>query len=147
MNCGGLSDRYDLAIPDHQYIRPPTYLILPLLPPPDPLSTTTVAMADNRPPTENQLAKRLPGVTAYVTGHTADGKSELHSKRPVAWDIHDEDQLCMSVAWTASFPPVSRLYFPAWGLYQPNTVRNRTSTPTPMSPPTTPRWPRAPSAS
>ncbi|KAL8397247.1 hypothetical protein RB594_004098 [Gaeumannomyces avenae] len=61
---------------------------------------------DSRPPTQNQLAKDLPGPTTYLTGHDAAGKAVVHSRRPVKWTAYDSDQVAMSVAYTtSSFPP------------------------------------------
>ncbi|KJR83662.1 Cupin domain protein [Sporothrix schenckii 1099-18] len=58
-----------------------------------------------RPPTENQLAKDLPGPTVFVTGHADDGTAVLHSRRPVKWATYEEGEMQMSVGWTtASFP-------------------------------------------
>jgi hypothetical protein len=72
-------------------------------------------MADDRPPTRNQLSLHLPGPTVYLTGHsqtvvpTAHSPTTtavLHSRLPVIWSNYDNDLLAMSVAYTASFPAV-----------------------------------------
>ncbi|KAK4635542.1 Oryzines biosynthesis cluster protein J, partial [Fulvia fulva] len=61
-------------------------------------------MADDRKPTNNQLAVDLPGPTAYWTGHNETGKAIVHSKHPVDWVKYDDDALAMSVAFTTTFP-------------------------------------------
>jgi hypothetical protein len=61
-------------------------------------------MADSRKPTPGQLSTDLPGPTAYLTGHNAEGKAIIHSKRPVEWAAYDDDKLAMRPAYTTSFP-------------------------------------------
>ncbi|KLU91625.1 cupin domain-containing protein [Magnaporthiopsis poae ATCC 64411] len=56
---------------------------------------------DSRPPTENQLAKELPGPTTYLTGHDASGKAVVHSRRPVKWTSYDSG----NIGITSQFPP------------------------------------------
>jgi hypothetical protein len=61
-------------------------------------------MADSRKPTPGQLSTDLPGPIAYLTGHNAEGKAIIHSKRPVEWAAYDDDKLAMRPAYTTSFP-------------------------------------------
>lgn len=61
-------------------------------------------MADSRKPTSGQLATDLPGPTAYLTGHNADGKAIVHSRNPVEWVSYDEGKLAMRPAYTTTFP-------------------------------------------
>lgn len=62
-------------------------------------------MADERKPTTNQIATKLPGPTCYWTGHNdSNGKAVVHSRHPVNWQTYDEDKLEMSVAYTTKFP-------------------------------------------
>lgn len=63
-------------------------------------------MADDHPPTRNQLSLNLPSPTVYLTGHSQTTTAVLHSRLPVIWSNYDNDLLAMSVAYTASFPAV-----------------------------------------
>ena len=61
-------------------------------------------MGDARKPTSGQLSTDLPGPTAYLTGHNADGKAIIHSKNPVEWKTYDDGLLAMQPAFTTTFP-------------------------------------------
>lgn len=61
-------------------------------------------MSDPRAPNNGQLSKKLPGVTTFVTGHTADGKAVVEAKRPGSWLPYDEDRMAFMQVYTSSFP-------------------------------------------
>ncbi|KAK3052166.1 hypothetical protein LTR09_006758 [Extremus antarcticus] len=61
-------------------------------------------MADSRKPTSGQLSTDLPGPTAFLTGHNADGQAIIHSTRPVEWVSYDEGKFAMRPAYTTTFP-------------------------------------------
>lgn len=64
--------------------------------------------AQSRPPTEGQLAKELPGLTAYLTGHdSSTGATTILEKRPGKWQSIDGGGMAFSVAFTTSEFPVS----------------------------------------
>ena len=62
----------------------------------------------SRPPTDGQLAKDLPGITAYLTGHNSDtGTTTIQEKRHARWQSVDHGGMAFNVAFTTSEFPVS----------------------------------------
>jgi hypothetical protein len=57
-----------------------------------------------RPPTEGQLAKELPGITAYITGHKSNGEPTVLLHRPAQWQSVDNSGMAFNVPFTTDFP-------------------------------------------
>lgn len=62
---------------------------------------------DQRPTTDGQLAKELPGITAYVTGHKQTGETTIVESRPATWQSVDNNGMAFNVPFTTSQFPVS----------------------------------------
>lgn len=62
----------------------------------------------SRPPTEDQLAKGLPSLTTYLTGHNSStGSTTIQEQRPAKWQSIDNGGMAFNVAFTTSEFPVS----------------------------------------
>ena len=60
----------------------------------------------SRPPTEGQLSKELPGITAFITGHKpSSGDTTIQERRPAVWRPIDNARMGFNEAYTTSeFP-------------------------------------------
>ncbi|KAI1613362.1 hypothetical protein EDD37DRAFT_679671 [Exophiala viscosa] len=64
--------------------------------------------SQTRSPTEGQLADKLPGLTAYITGHKPDnGDTTIQEKRPANWRSIDKGGMTFHEVFTTSEFPVS----------------------------------------
>lgn len=62
----------------------------------------------SRLPTEGQLAKDLPGLATFITGHDpATGDTTIQEKRPAKWHPVDSGGMTFHVPFTTSEFPVS----------------------------------------
>ena len=65
-------------------------------------------MSATRPTTDGQLAKDLPGITTYITGHDeGSGETIVQHARPGKWQSVDNEGMAFNVAFTTSKFPVS----------------------------------------
>lgn len=64
-------------------------------------------MSEDRKPTEGQLAEKLPGISAYITGHTESGDTTILEARPAKWQPIDNNGMAFNVPFTTSQFPVS----------------------------------------
>jgi quercetin dioxygenase-like cupin family protein len=63
---------------------------------------------DTRPPTDGQLAKELPGITTFITGHNpTTGDTTIQERRTGRWHSIDSDGMAFNVPFTTSQFPVS----------------------------------------
>ena len=63
-------------------------------------------MASPRPRNETQLSQGLPGLTHYITGHTATGQAMVEAESPATWTPLLDDTMAFNVVYTTStFPP------------------------------------------
>ncbi|OQO01301.1 hypothetical protein B0A48_12854 [Cryoendolithus antarcticus] len=60
----------------------------------------------SRAPTSTQLAKELPALTTYITGHDkSTGATRIQEHRPAAWKAVDNNGMAFNVGYTTSeFP-------------------------------------------
>ncbi len=59
-----------------------------------------------RQPTQGQLAKDLPGLTAYLTGHAAGtGHTTIVERRPAVWKSVDNGGMAFNVPFTNTANP------------------------------------------
>ena len=64
--------------------------------------------SQSRPPTSGQLAKDLPGITAFITGHDpSTGATTIQERRPAAWRPIDHGGMGFVEAYTTSEFPAS----------------------------------------
>jgi len=64
--------------------------------------------SNSRPSTEGQLAKDLPGLTTFITGHdSSTGDTTIQEKRPAKWHPIDGGGMTFHVPFTTSEFPVS----------------------------------------
>lgn len=64
--------------------------------------------SQSRPPTEGQLAKDLPGITAFITGHNpTDGATTIQQRKPALWRPIDSGGMTFHEAYTTSEFPAS----------------------------------------
>lgn len=61
-----------------------------------------------RPPTQGQLATKLPGIKAFITGHQpSNGATTIQEQRPAAWQSIDNGGMAFNVPFSTSQFPVS----------------------------------------
>lgn len=63
-------------------------------------------MTDPRPRNETQLSTGLPGLTHFITGHSATGAAIVESEHPALWTPLLNNTMAFAVPYTTStFPP------------------------------------------
>ncbi|KAI4854091.1 hypothetical protein E4T44_00412 [Aureobasidium sp. EXF-8845] len=63
--------------------------------------------SSSRLPNAGQLAKDLPGLTTYITGHRDDGKAVIETSREANWSSYDDNLMAFNVVYTTSEFPAS----------------------------------------